>query len=331
MRVLVAIPTLNEAPHIETVLRQIIEGDPMAAASEVLVLDGGSTDGTQAKVTALAEEFSGLKLLHNPGRTQAAALNMLLAEDYADVDVLIRADAHAAYPARFVERLVESLRANEAQSVVIPMDAVATEGCFQRGLAWIADTKLGAGGSPHRGGAASGYVDHGHHAAFDMATFRRLGGYDVRFIANEDAEYDRRVTESGGRIWLDAQIRIGYFPRGSARGLWRQYYRYGVGRAQTCLKHRIRPGLRQLIPAVHVILLGLSTLLLPVSPAGLLWPLVYSALVLAAGASMAIRRKSACGLYGALALAVMHTAWGLGFIGQLLRGVLAERKGDQAA
>ncbi|MEO0829446.1 MAG: glycosyltransferase, partial [Pseudomonadota bacterium] len=195
MRVVVAIPTLNEAPHIEGVVRQIVDGTSEAVKTEVLVLDGGSTDGTQDKVEALAEELPNLKLVHNPGRSQAAALNMLLASEFQDVDVLIRADAHAEYPEGFVQSLIESLAAHSAQSVVIPMDAVATQGCFQRGLAWIADTKLGAGGSPHRGGAASGYVDHGHHAAFDMETFRRLGGYDVNFIANEDAEYDRRDKE----------------------------------------------------------------------------------------------------------------------------------------
>ncbi|MEL6680624.1 MAG: glycosyltransferase family 2 protein, partial [Pseudomonadota bacterium] len=225
-----------------------------------------------------------------------------------------RCDAHAAYPERFVSRLVEAMRAQRADSVVVPMDAMAESGCFQRGLAWIADSKLGAGGSAHRGGTASGFVDHGHHAAFRLAAFTALGGYDTGFRANEDAEYDRRLTDAGGRIWLDGGIRIGYFPRSTPGGLLKQYYHYGRGRAQTCLKHRIRPKLRQLIPVVNLVLLAASLALVPFTAMGLLWPLVYGALLAGAAVSSALRHGSPCALWGGPAIGIMHIAWGYGFL-----------------
>lgn len=319
----VIVPTLNEAAHIENVLCALIRDDPLASCCKIVVADGGSTDATAQIVTALARHHPNLRLVHNAGRTQAAAMNMLLEAEYDGVEIIVRCDAHAAYPPQFVSGVAACLVRRNVASVVIPMDAVAdTGGCFQRGLVWIADTRLGAGGAAHRGGTASGYCDHGHHAAFRMAEFRRLGGYDTRFVANEDAEYDYRLTQSGGQIWLSAEHRIGYFPRTTLVRLWKQYFAYGTGRAQTCLKHRIRPGLRQLVPAIHTVLLILSLVGLLFSPLFLAWPIIYGAVVLAAGLWTSLRQRSLCGMAATPALAAMHLAWGLGFLGRLRKGLL---------
>ncbi|AJE47795.1 glycosyltransferase family 2 protein [Celeribacter indicus] len=321
-QVVILIPTLNEAAHIAGVLDQILSEDRLAQGARVIVADGGSTDGTTEIVGDLAAtRYRNLRLIDNPKRTQAHAMNMLLKPDFAGTTVAIRVDAHAQYPRDFVSRLVAELDARPGvASVVIPMDAVPTESCFRRGLAYVADTKLGAGGSPHRGGTASGYVDHGHHAAFRLETFRILGGYDTSFIANEDAEYDRRLGKSGRRIWLESSIRIGYYPRDTIAGLWKQYFRYGVGRARNCLKHGDRPALRQMIPVIHVVLLALSLLALPFTAWGWLWPVLYAGLLSAVAVAMALRHRSLCGLVALPALATMHTAWGLGFLWGAGRG-----------
>ncbi len=317
---LILIPTLNEERYIAETLIQLIDGDPIASTCPVLVADGGSTDQTRQIVATLSQTHPNIRLIDNPGRTQAAAMNLLLSPEFDGYDIFIRCDAHAAYPPRFVSNLVDRLSDVDAASLVIPMDAIADDGCFQKGVAWIADTKLGAGGSAHRGGTRSGYVDHGHHAAFRAQIFRQLGGYDTTFIANEDAEYDRRLTQRGERIWLESSIRIGYYPRASAKRLWRQYLNYGQGRAQTCLKHGMCPKLRQLIPVVHVVLLALSLLVLPFSPLGLLWPGAYLLLLVMVSLSISVSKRSACGLAAGPALGIMHLSWGLGFLLRLARG-----------
>ena len=319
-RVLVVLPMLDEARHAEQVIRQLVAHDPIAARCPVIVADGGSRDGTRDVVRRLMPEFPNLRLIDNPGRTQAAAMNLMLAAEFAQVEVLVRCDAHSVYPPMYVSRLVETLAERQAASVVVPMDAIADGGCFQRGLAWVADTRLGAGGSPHRGGTRSGPVDHGHHAAFRMSVFRALGGYDQAFRTNEDAEYDRRVTASGGTVWLAADIRIGYLPRRTPWALARQYFRYGSGRAQTCLKHGIVPAPRQMVPVVNLGLLALSLALLPQGAVGLAWPAVYGGVLVAAALAVAVRHRSACGLVSAPALAIMHLAWAAGFLSRLLRG-----------
>ena len=69
------VPTLNEEERIlnlvESMARQTYTGP-----YEVLILDGGSGDRTRELVLEAAREHSWLRLIHNPGRTQAHAFNL---------------------------------------------------------------------------------------------------------------------------------------------------------------------------------------------------------------------------------------------------------------
>ena len=310
--ILVVIPTLNEARHIAQVLADLSTDLPDADLLFV-VTDGGSTDGTQAIVTDLARGRDDLLLLHNPRKLQSAAINLAVERHGPGRDILIRCDAHADYPSGFLRKLVEAFDRGEADAIVVPMDSVGVT-CFQRAVAWVSDSKVGSGGSAHRGGAASGYVDHGHHALFRMESFRRADGYDPSFTHNEDAELDCRQRALGSRIFLDADVRLRYAPRASAAKLARQYFNYGKGRSRTVRRHRGSMRARQL--AIPVLVIGtLATLLLaPITPIFLLLPALYLAILAVTAIQIAIGRGSACGLLAAPAAAIMHYAWGVGFL-----------------
>jgi hypothetical protein len=213
--VLLVVPTLNEARGIEACLRSLLTGDPRLADADVIVADGGSHDATRQIVAALGAEFPRLRLIDNPARLQSAGINRAVAEAATDRHrILVRADAHAIYPPGYAMALADRLAALAVASVVVPMDSRG-KGCFQRAAAWIVDTPLGSGGSAHRGGRRSGEVDHGHHAAMDLDWFHHVGGYDARFSHNEDAELDHRLRAAGGRIWLEADLRLDYQMRPS--------------------------------------------------------------------------------------------------------------------
>lgn len=328
---LIVVPTLNEQAAIEPCLRSLMAGDDRLARADLVVADGGSTDQTRQIVARLAQEFPNIRLIDNPRRLQSAGINRaveLCAESRHRV--LIRADAHALYPPGYAMRAAEALLRQDVASVVVPMDSRG-RGCFQRAAAWIVDTPLGSGGAAHRGGRASGEVDHGHHAAMDLRWFRRVGGYDADFSHNEDAELDHRLRQAGGRIWLAADLRLDYWMRPSPARLARQYWNYGLGRARTVSKHGMRPRLRQIAPAVNLVLLGAGLVLAASGAAlgstalvllGLAWPALYLSVLLAGSIAMALRHRSACGLASGLALAMMHLPWGAGF----LKGLVTYRR-----
>ncbi len=316
----VVVPALNEAGGIDACLRSLLAQD-YGGQFDITVMDGGSTDATAELVRRWVENDPRVRLRANPARLQGAAVN--LAAVTAGAAVLVRADAHAVYPPGFLRLLVAALGERRATSVVVPMRTAGAAG-FAVAVAAVQNSRLGHGGSAHRSAGASRWVDHGHHAAFDLGFFRSLGGYDERFSHNEDAELDLRAVAAGGRVWLCAEAGIDYVPRGTLGGLVRQYARHGVGRARTLLLHRRRPRLRQLLPVA--ILAGCAggvagaVLLSPwlvAAPAG------YALICCAWGAVMAVQCGDARLLGMGPAAMAMHLSWGWGF----LRTVMTARPG----
>jgi succinoglycan biosynthesis protein ExoA len=315
----IVMPALNEEDYIEAAIRSVL---PRADAIdyELLVMDGGSTDRTEAIVTALGAANPRIKLIRNPRRIQSAAMNIAARDADPRAKYLLRADCHADYPDGFAERTVAALRETGAASVVVTMHSQG-KGCVQKAVAAASNSRLGNGGSAHRRAGGSAYVEHGHHAAFDRATYLELGGYDESFRHNEDAEYDQRVVRSGRRIYLLGDLAIRYFPRDGLVALARQYKNYGWGRANTLLKHRARPRLRQMLPVVILLGNAVAALLALFEPLFLAVPLLYAALCCGWGLVLALKAADACVALSGLAAMVMHMSWAFGFLSRLGRAV----------
>lgn len=320
-RVLVVVPCLNEVRYIRSVIASALEG--LSGLSGTLVIvDGGSTDGTLSVVEELLPAHPNLKLLRNPQRIQSAAVNLAVAAFGGDHDVMVRLDAHAGYPKDFIRRCVETAAQAGSDVVVVPMITTGTA-FFQRSVAFAQNSLLGNGGSPHRSKPVSRWVDHGHHAFITLAAFREVGGYDPSFSHNEDAELDVRLGKVGRRIWMAADLAIVYYPRSTPLALFRQYMAYGRGRARTLLKHRIRPKLRQSLPAFVLPALLLAPLHWPLTAVpALCWALVC----LAAGIAAGVAEKDGAAWLSGVPIMIMHLGWSIGFWRAMLASLFSARQ-----
>lgn len=310
----IVVPALNEARYIRSCLTSLISQYPVES-HEILVMDGGSTDDTCKIVSSFCENHPSVTLLHNPQRLQSAALNLAASMSAASSTILIRADAHALYPQDFINNCVSALAKTGATSVVVPMYTQALSGTgLQIAFAAAQSSRLGNGGAAHRTMPVSGFVEHGHHAAFDLDFFRSIGGYDESFTHNEDAELDVRVRKMGGRIWMCAESPVVYYPRERLNQLALQYYRHGGGRARTLRKHRMIPRLRQLAPVgiLAGCIAGMATA--PFAPAEASLVLIYPAICLAWAIAESIRKNEPRLTAAALALMTMHLSWAVGFL-----------------
>lgn len=320
---LIVVPCLNEAAHLPHLLRRLL-ADPGAEKALVVVADGGSADGSQRIVAETALYESRLRLIDNLLKIQGSGVNAAVRRFGEGRRFLVRIDAHADYPADYVARLLQAAEATGAASVVVPL-ASRGKGCFQIAAAVAQNSRIGTGGAVHRVGGASGWIDHGHHALMRIEDFVAVGGYDEGFSHNEDAELDLRLAQAGGRIWMQADLAVGYYPRATPGALFRQYVHYGQGRARTVRRHRTPLKLRQAAPLVvapAVALAALSASLTPLSSVAALGGLpaaVWAGVCLAAGAWAGMKSRSVCGLASGLAAMIMHLGWSLGFLSQVIR------------
>lgn len=300
--VTVAIPTLNEAESIEACL-SAVAAQGYDRIVEVLVVDGGSTDATRALVSGRP----GVRVIDNPRRIQAAALNIALAE--AVGEVFVRVDGHCRIAPDYVERCVETLALTGAAMVGGAMTPEAGRG-FRGGIAAAMSSGLGAGPARFHTGGPSGRVDTVYLGAFRTDMARQIGGYAEDMVANEDAEFAHRMAERGA-IWFEPSIRSTYTPRRTFTGVARQFFRYGRSRATTVRRHPRSLALRQL--AAPLLVLGL------LSRQRRLVGVTYLGVVTVSSAIQG-GRDPQVGAGMAVVMPIMHLSWGTGFLLGLLKG-----------
>lgn len=304
-KVLIVIPTLNEASHLGAVLDGLADFARQPGV-RLVVVDGGSTDGTCAVAAS-----RNVPVLPNPKRIQSSGVNLAVVQYGDGVDWLIRIDAHSTYPPDYCRILLSEALQTEADAVVVSMVA-SGKSWRQKAIAAAQNSVFGNGGSAHRMATDGAFVEHGHHALMRLSSFRAAGGYDERFRHNEDAELDYRLTKSGNRIWLTPLTRVTYYPRDSIAGLARQYYNFGRGRAQSMIKHGWTPRLRQTVVILLAPLLLLCALY-PIHPVFAAPALFWLLACLFAGLTMKQRTGPAAAFVAGLSAGTMHVAWSVGY------------------
>jgi succinoglycan biosynthesis protein ExoA len=315
--VTIAIPCLDEERHIEACLEDVFAQDYPAELVEVLVGDGMSTDRTREILREISARRPGrLRVLDNPRRLQAAAMNIMIAE--ARGEVIVRMDVHARYAPDYVRQCVAVLEETGADNVGGAQRA-APESWFQRAVCAALDSPLGVGGARYRDESQEGFVDTVFLGAFRRKILAAVGGYDDNATTNEDAELNQRILAAGGKVFLSRKIVVNYVPRDSFRSLARQYYRYGRGRARTLLKHKTFETPRPAIPFLMVVG-GITLLVVP--RLRKFAPLAFG-LYGAAAVVEAVRVSRRHGLALAPIVAaifpVLHVSHGVGFAAGLVR------------
>ncbi len=243
--VTVAIPTYNESDNIERVIQSFLS-TKYPNLIEILIADGGSTDGTQDIIKRLSLEDSRVKLLHNPLKIQSTAMNLILKE--CTGDIFLRADAHSDYAPDYIERCVEALLESKALNVGGAQRFVAKTP-FQAGVTLASKSILGSGGAKYRDANYDGYADTVYIGCFWRQALLDVGGFDTTQMTNEDAGLNQKLlNKSDKAIYISSKIRVWYYPRKTWKSLCIQYFKYGRGRYLTSTKHSNRLQLRGKLP-----------------------------------------------------------------------------------
>jgi succinoglycan biosynthesis protein ExoA len=322
-RITVVAAMRNEAATISEVLADLAAQD-FAGEIDVLLADGASTDRS-AEVARRAAKHLGvpLAIVDNPRRIASTGLNACI--ERAAGDLVVRLDCHSRYPADYLRRCAEAAEETDAWNVG---GIFRAEGCTptQRAVAAAMDSPFG-GVNWTRDSSADGRVeaDTVYCGAFRPVAFERAGVFDEELVRNQDDELNIRIRCAGGRIVFDPAITAEYTPRSSYRGVFRQYYEYGLWKVPVMLKHRQVASARSLAPIAFVGSLAALATAAPVSrrarrllaaEAG-----AYALSAVVAGAGAVRRRREPIGLLPrtVAVFPAFHLGYGTGMIAGWLR------------
>lgn len=320
----VLVPVLNEEAHIHEAV-DAMRAQQLDGRIEFLFMDGGSTDRTRELLEEMAVDDPRIRVLDNPDRTTAYALNVGLAA--ARGEYVARMDAHAFYPPDYVARGIERLKRGDVVWVAGPA-IPRGEGHWSKRVAMALNSGLTTVGSRKwRAGAAEGgtpaevELDTGVFAGvWRRSTLEAHGGWDSGWPINQDSELAARVIAAGGRIVLLPEMGAEYVPRNTLEGLARQYWRYGLYRGKTSRYHA--NSLRRshmLAPGVALALVASVAAPRIVRVPARLGVGAYAAALVA----VSVRTRDAGDTRDAAALpvvfAIMHVTWGFGFLWSMVR------------
>ncbi|MCS7002932.1 MAG: glycosyltransferase, partial [Dehalococcoidia bacterium] len=229
-RVSLCLTVLNEAesvgPLLESVLTQTRRPD------DVVVVDGGSADGTVARVCAYADRLP-LTVRVAPNTTISAGRNRAIA--LATGDIIAVTDAGVRLTPTWLADLVAPIEAGAAD---------VTAGFFVPDPQTTFERAMGAAVLPEaREIAPDRFLPSSRSIAFRRAVWEAVGGYPEWIDYCEDLLFDLAYRRAGFRQgWAPTAI-ARFRPRGTIRSYWLQYYRYARGDGKADLwrrRHTIR-------------------------------------------------------------------------------------------
>jgi succinoglycan biosynthesis protein ExoA len=308
-RVSVIVPARNEQAHIGGCVRSIADQD-VDGGLEVIVADGRSSDRT-AELAAAA----GATVVANPTGRTPDGLNAALAA--ARGEVVVRFDAHARMPPGYVTACVRALAEEPGAVNVGGWRQVEPTGPWGRATAAALASPLGIGNpriwrrpSPD---ATRADVDTVPLGCWPARPLVALGGWDERFVRNQDFELNHRLRRAGGRVVFDPQVWSVYRPRESLRAIATQYWQYGWFKALMLrtAPDSLRP--RQLAPVGLLLAAAAAALPVRAARAGRTALAVYACGLVAVGV------RSGAGWRTPVVFATVHLAWGGGLTAGLVR------------
>jgi len=261
IKVSIIIPCRNEESFIFNTLLSIINSEYSLELMEILIIDGMSDDKTKKIVKEFEYKYSQIRLLDNPNKTVPYAMNIGIKE--AKGSIIIRLDAHSVYPIDYISKLVYWIEKLDVDNVGGVWDTMpANDSLESQAIAYSTSNSFGIGNAQYRiSNKVEPYeVDTVPFGCYKAEVFDKIGLFDLDLTRNQDDEFNGRLIQNGGQIFLIPDLKIKYFARENFNKMFKMFYQYGYFKPLVNIKLDVPATLRQFVPPSFVLFLIFGTI-----------------------------------------------------------------------
>jgi glycosyltransferase involved in cell wall biosynthesis len=325
MNLSVIVATYNRKDELKDLLDSFADQSLSPDQFELIVVDDGSTDGTDRFVTDYAATAPYTVRYHyqenrGPGRARTEGMQR------AAGDVFIFIDSDCLAPRHYLETIAREFENSDIDAFGGPDRSAPMFSAWDKAVNFTMNSFLTTGGLR---GTAGKRLARYYPRSFNMGlrrwVFESVGGFGSIYQYGEDIEYSRRIIQTGADVSFLGDAYVYHKRRTSPGGFARQVFKMGRGRIQLC---RINSSM---LEPLHLIPLALLLFAAALFTIAFLYPEYRT--VIAATAVGAAAGVLFIGIQGAVAtrtpmnaifvpvaLLIQIAAYGLGMLAELLFG-----------
>ena len=212
---------LNEEKTIEQLLVSLLK--QTKKPDEVIIVDGGSTDKTIAKIKNFQKKHPSLnlKLIVKNGANRAQGRNLAIQE--AKNEIIAISDAGCQLDKKWLENITRPFQKPKTEVVAGYFHAQA-KNIFEECNATFTLTV------PHRINPKT-FLPASRSMAIRKSTWKKAGGFPENFPDNEDFVFAHKLKKLKAEIVFCPEAIVYWRPRSTVKSFWLMIYRFARGDA----------------------------------------------------------------------------------------------------
>ena len=258
----VLLVTRNEKDYIKMSLLSLINQSYPKECYEIVIVDGGSTDGTLDIVNELQELYNTdsfhIIVVNNPKKILSAGWNIGIKS--AKGKFVTRIDAHATAAPDFIEKSIETMNRVDAACVGGKLTSISLNG-EEDIISYVLSSPFGVGNSSFRVSEVEGYADTAVYGLYKKEIFEKAGYFDETMVRNQDIEMHNRIKREGEKFYFNPAIKSTYYTRNTVKKMLRQAFGNGQWNMVLLKRGCGALSIRHLVPFAFVLSLVGSIIL----------------------------------------------------------------------
>jgi cellulose synthase/poly-beta-1,6-N-acetylglucosamine synthase-like glycosyltransferase len=317
-KISIIIPAKNEEKLLRNCLSSLQALDYPKEKLEIIVVDGLSDDHT----ADVAHEMGAI-VLRNEKQTVSPGRNLGFA--HASGELIAFTDADCIVDKKWLASCIKYFEKGDVACVGGPNLTPGDESDFGKAVGFVFDQPIFAAGSIH-----ARQLNHvkevssipGCNAIYRQTVLAQVMPLDESMLTADDTLLNLKIIDKGYKLLYTPDVIVMHYRRPTPVRLWKQFYRYAIGRLQVGKKDKrlLNPmhmliGLSLPIIIIVILILILNKSFLVLS---LIFIIAFLFLVYFAIRAMIKWRSVIVGLWVPFIIILIMKAWSVGFLRELL-------------
>lgn len=218
---------LNEEKTIDALLNSLAK--QTKKPEEIIIVDGGSTDQTVAKIKTFQKKHPELKIkvFVKKGANRSQGRNLAIKK--AQNEVIAISDAGGELDRRWLEKISQPFN-DPSTEVVAGYFRGKGKNVFEECVATFTLTV------PHRVDPKN-FLPTSRSMAIRQKTWQKFGGFPEEFSDNEDFVFSNRLRKEGAKIIFVPEAVFYWYPRKNLQSFAKMIFRFARGDAFAGLRY----------------------------------------------------------------------------------------------